>query len=200
MDRNLATKENTDEKVKASQSTQLVALIEGSDVELFHDEFDEPYIRFKQGDHYEYSKIRSKNFKRWISNKYWKLLRQAPNNESLNSALNIIEAKACFEGREYKLENRIAFYKNEIYYDLGNWTAIRINKDGWVLLSEPPILFNNYNHQKEQIEPERSTEGDERTILEDLSFLINIKEPDQKLLFLVSLHCLFLPHIVVISI
>jgi hypothetical protein len=62
-------------------------------------------------------------------------------------------------------------------------------------MSEPPILFNNYNHQKEQIEPERSAEGDERTILEDLSFLINIKEPDQKLLFLVSLHCLFIPHI-----
>ena len=195
MDSNESKVENSDEKAKTSQSTQLISLIEGSDIELFHDEYDDPYIRFKLGDHYEYCKIRSKIFKRWISNKYWNLLRQVPNNEAVNSALNIIEAKACFEGNEYKLENRVAFYKNEIYYDLGNWTAIRINKDGWDLMSEPPILFRSYNHQREQVIPERCKEGEEPLILDDLLCLINIEEPNQKLLFSVSLHNLFLPHI-----
>jgi len=195
MDRNKATIENTDEKVKTSQSTQLITLIECSNVELFHDEYGVPFARFKQDDHYECCKIRSKNFKRWIANKYWNLTRQAPNSEALNSALNIIEAKACYEGKEYKLENRIALHQDEIFYDLGNWTAVRLNQNGWGILSEPPIVFRSFNHQREQVIPERCKEGEESLIFDDLLCLINIEKPNQKLLFLVDLVCMFIPHI-----
>lgn len=187
--------ESEGKKERVSQSTMLVSITEKSDIELFHDEYQEPYVRYEQDDCIQYFKIRSRNFKRWISNEYWKLYGHVPNNEALNSALNTIEGKACFEGSEYKLENRIAFKDNELYYDLGNWTAVRVNKEGWNILSEPPILFRSYNHQKRQIEPDSNVLGDELSTLEDFMILVNIKDPAQKLLFLVSLHCMFLPHI-----
>lgn len=183
------------EKGRSSQSIQLLSIIEDSNVELFHDQYHEPYARVKQNDRFECFKIRSKNFARWICNKYWNLFAQAVKNEALKSALIIIEGKACYEGYEYNLENRISYNKGEIFYDLGDWTAVKISIKGWEILSKPPILFRSYNHQKTQVIPEKCIEGKEQFLLDDLLCLINIKNTQHKLLFLVGLHCLFIPHI-----
>ena len=195
MDKNEINTESKDDNKRASQATQIVSMIQASEIELFHDQYDEPFARFKQGDRFEYCKIRSNKFKRWVCNKYWNLFSQVPNKEALNSALIIIEAKACFDGKKYMLNNRIAFYEDSIYYDLGNWTAVKINKSGWEIELEPPILFRSYNHQKIQVTPEKCEEGAESKILDKLLTLINIKESNQKLLFLINLICIFIPNI-----
>ena len=178
-----------------TQSSQILAIIEGSDIELFHDQYDEPYIQCKTNDHFEYFKVGSTIFREWISYAYWTQFSKAINNEALNSAINIIKAKARYEGKEYELQNRVAKQVQNIFYDLGDWTAIKINAHGWERVHEPPILFVTFSHQKKQEIPIQSEDTETKTIFDDLLFLINVKDSKQKLLFLISLHCLFLPNI-----
>lgn len=103
---------------KTNQADRLVALVEKLPVTLFHDEYGDPYTRFKRGDHFEIWKIRSKQFKRWISHEFWNAKEKVPNSDSLNSALNVIEAKACFEGNKHQLHNRVAWHEGAIWLTL----------------------------------------------------------------------------------
>ena len=193
------TKNKNNNKTKDNQtntqSSQILTIIEESDIELFHDQYDEPYIQCKLSDRFEYFKIGSTKFKRWISKEYYNKFGKTINSEALNSAINIIAAKACFDGKNYELENRVAERDKDIFYDLGDWTAIKINAHGWNRIQEPPILFKTFSHQKTQAIPIESEDSEINTIFEDLLLLINVKDSKQKLLFLISFHCLFLPNI-----
>lgn len=67
----------------------------------------------------------------------WEAERKVPNSDALHSAFNVIEAKACFEGMEHKLHNRVAWHDGAIWYDLGNWKAVKVTKEGWEIVDEP---------------------------------------------------------------
>lgn len=189
---------NTDQKEKQENPTQaqkLIALVLNSRITLFHDEFNEPYAWFKVNDHFELWKIRSKQFKRWLAHIYWDRYKRVPNNETIKTAENIIEAEACFKGPKHQLHNRVAFHDNAIWYDLGNWQAIKINCQGWSVVSEPPILFRQYDHQKTQVRPEPCKEFEIGEILSSLDSLINIKDENQKYLFIINLISALTPNI-----
>ena len=57
---------NNKDNQTSPQSSQILTIIEESGMELFHDQYDEPYIRCKTKDHFEYFKVDSRKFKRWI--------------------------------------------------------------------------------------------------------------------------------------
>jgi len=183
---------NEDVREGGSQAERLVTLIEDEDLTLFHDQMVEPFARFKVQDHYQIYKVRSKHFKWWISKLFWDSEGKIPNSESLNSALRIIEAKARFEGDEYQLHNRVAWHDNAIWYDLGNWHAVRIDKDGWSVVNEPPILFRKYSHQKEQALP---IDGDGFVLWEELFKFVNISNAEDGLLYVTNLICGLIPDI-----
>jgi hypothetical protein len=185
----------TDEANNLKQADKLVHLVLNSDVILFHDEYEVPNARMKTAKKFEIRMIRSKYFKRWICKLYWDKYNQTPNNEAVNAALNIIEAEACFNGEEYKLSNRVAFYEGKIWFDLGDWRAIRVSEFGWEIVSDPPILFRHYSHQKTQAEPVEVRIEEIKDILESLFSLINIKDESQKNLFVINLICSFIPNI-----
>jgi len=159
-----------------TQAQQILSLIDRSKAVLFHDEFNEPYARVRVDDHFELCKIRSRNFTRWLTHRYWGKFNQVPNKESLNSACSVIEARACFEGEKHNLHNRTASHDGSIWYDLGNWKAVKVSSDGWEIINDPPILFRTYSHQKAQAEPVRCPSYEFDRILEELSSLINIKD------------------------
>jgi hypothetical protein len=177
-----------EEPETTKQADKLVSMIEKSNMALFHDEFDEPYARFRVGEHFEIWKIRSKNFRRWLCSLYWEKYKQVPNNESINAAYNVIEANACFQGQKYQLYNRVAFYNDSIWYDLGDWRAVRINSQGWGISSDPPILFRSYSHQKVQTEPLMCSKEEVSEALDTLSSLINIKFYLVNLINMLSIH------------
>lgn len=185
----------SDNEEKPKQSNKLVSLIKHANVKLFVDEYGEPYARFREVDLFQSRQIKSKHFKRWLCKKYWDKYNDVPNSESVNSALNIIEAQAFFNGQQFKLHNRVALHESSIWYDLADWRAVRIDNNGWEIVSDPPILFRSYNHQKVQVEPKRCHDSELNEILEEFMSFINIREKWQKLLFLVNLICGFVPDI-----
>ncbi len=179
------------EKKNLTQADLLLKIIEdGTDpITLFHNDHKETFARLLIDKHFEIWPLKSRQFKIWLANKFWMNYKKAPNAETLRAALNIIESKALFEGREHALRNRVAAQDNSIWYDLTNknWQVVEINTAGWKTIDKPPIIFRRYTHQKNQLLPIQG--GDAKTFLE----FINISDPEQRLLLLVFVISCFIP-------
>lgn len=182
-----------------SQASLLIKYVESDDVELFHDDIHNPYARIKLDGHYITLSIKEKGFKRWIMKQYYNATGAAAGNEAYSSAVNVIEAKACFDGNEHVLSNRICWHDGAIWYDLGNWEAIKITSQGWEVIENPPILFKKYKHQiaqKMEAEGETPTSNPKtQKWIETLLTFVNIKDEKEKLLFVVYLVTCFIPDI-----
>jgi hypothetical protein len=63
--------------------------------------------------------------------------------QALLSALDLLEARALFEGPERAVHVRIAEHADHIYLDLADeqWRAVEVGRDGWRLLVAPPVRF-----------------------------------------------------------
>jgi len=175
---------------KKSQADQLVGLVEDNrNIVLFHNEHHDPYLQMLARDHKEIWACKSKQMRRWLAREFWENYAKAPSSEAVRSALNIIEAKACFDGEMFKLHNRVAWHEKAIWYDLSDagWRAVKITPEGWNIEANPPILFQRFGHQLPQVEPQR---GDS---LKDFLNLVNITNEDQKILLLVWIVSCYIP-------
>lgn len=176
-----------------SQADRLVALVTTEGVELFHDDLGDGFARVPVREHREIWRCgsKSKDFKRWLARQFWESEQKAPNSDALSAALNVIEAKARFDGEEHRLHNRVAFHEDAIWYDLADrdWRAVRVTSSGWEVVAEPPILFRRYSHQRPQPEPTRGSD------LRDLLRFVNLRDPSQGLLLLVYVVCCFVPEV-----
>jgi hypothetical protein len=82
--------------------------------------------------------IKSKAFRRWLARGYYEFCQSAANSEAMTSALNVIEAKAHFDGNQRPFL-RVGGGDGKLYLDLCNdeWRAIEIDADGWRRVDEP---------------------------------------------------------------
>jgi hypothetical protein len=126
---------------KKKQADHLVELAAAAS--LFHKPDSNGFADIVIDGHRETWPIRSKGFRRWLSRQYYGATESAPNSEAMQSALNIIEAKAHFDGPERKVFVRVGGYDGRVYLDLADshWRAIEIGEDGWHLCDEPPVRF-----------------------------------------------------------
>ena len=187
------SRNRTDKKDNRERSSDLVVglLEQNEGFELFHDQNNDPYIKIEINGHHELWPCKSNKLETLLSMKYWDAHGKTANTESIKGALSIFQARACFNGKEHALHNRVAWHDGELWYDLSGekWDAIRINKQGWEVVSRPPILFRRYKHQKMQVVPVSG--GDIRQLLK----FVNIKNEQQQLLLLVFVVSCFIPDI-----
>lgn len=174
---------------RKTQAVLLLELVEEKGITLFHNELKEPFVVMPMNEHQEVWFSRSRMFKRWLAKEFWDAYGKTINSDALNSALNTLEGRACFEGCENRLTNRVAWSENAIWYDLTNpeWSAVKIDENGWQVVKKPPILFRRYTHQQAQVIPVSG--GNAEKICE----FVNIKTEGQKLLFMVYLVSCFIP-------
>jgi hypothetical protein len=59
--------------------------------------------------------VRSKGFKRWLSKEFFTSTNSAPNSEAMQSALNVIEAMAAYDGEERRVYVRVGGTEDTIY-------------------------------------------------------------------------------------
>jgi hypothetical protein len=176
---------------RESQADRLVKLVVADGIELFHDDLDDAFARLCVGGHREVWRCRGGNFRCWLSGRFWQSEEKALSSDALGAALNVIEARARFEGGEYTLHNRVAFHEGAIWYDQADrgWRAVKVTANGWEIVAEPPVLFRRYTHQQPQPEPAR--DGD----LHDLLRFVNLRDPSQGLLLLVYVVGCLIPDI-----
>ena len=86
-------KENTNETEKIPLAEKLIKIAEN--YELFHDDAKESYAYIRN----VAVKIRGGMFKQLLALELWAAENKSANSDALNQALNVIEAKAVFDGR-----------------------------------------------------------------------------------------------------
>jgi hypothetical protein len=111
--------------------------------DLFHAPDGTGYADLDLNGHRETWPIRSKGFRRWLARLFYKTTDGAPSSEALQSALNVVEAKAHFDAPERAVHVRVAGLNGKLYLDLGNetWQAIEIDTLGWRVIDSPPVRF-----------------------------------------------------------
>lgn len=113
------------------------------DLELFHTADHTGYADIQNNGHRETWPLRGKVFKSWLARRFYGQTGGSPNSEALQSALNVLEATARFEGPERAVFVRIGGMDDKIYLDLGDnaWRAVEIDADGWRIIETPPVRF-----------------------------------------------------------
>lgn len=153
---------------------------------LFCDQYDEPWFS-PYGDGSELYQIRSSRFKSWLGayvySKYNFVLK---NNQvkDITEALGAISSYS--ESGKQNLEVRSCLVDNVLWYDLGS-SAVKIDKNGWEIIDQPPILFKPYKHQEKQVTPSKNGN------IQALRQFVNISSDEDWALFLVFAISTFIP-------
>lgn len=111
--------------------------------ELFHTPDSTGYADLDINGHRETWPIRAKGFRRWLARRFFEATQGAPSSEALQSALNVIEAKAHFDAPERIVHIRVGGLNGRLYLDLGDetWRAVEIDATGWRVIANPPVRF-----------------------------------------------------------
>jgi hypothetical protein len=126
-----------------AQSQATVAASMAADWELWHTPSKEAYATILVRDHQENWLVRSQTFKRFVAKQFYDQTGTAMNSDALSAAVNLLEARALFEGEERPVYVRLAEHGGNIYLDLCNptWQVVEITPDGWKVINEAPIRF-----------------------------------------------------------
>src|SRR5215475_8459748 len=86
--------------------------------------------------------IRSKRFRGWLRRRYYQATGEAASAAEIRSVLDLLEARAQFDGPTLTVHLRIAEHAGHIYLDLADehWRAVEIGPDGWRVIGCPPML------------------------------------------------------------
>ena len=111
--------------------------------ELFHAPDGTGFADLDINGHRETWSIRTKGFRRWLARRFFETTQGAPSSEALQSALNVIEAKAHFDAPERVVHIRVGGVDERLYLDLGDatWRAVEIDATGWRVIDNPPVRF-----------------------------------------------------------
>jgi hypothetical protein len=111
--------------------------------ELFHTPDGTGYADIDINGHRETWPIRAKGFRSWLARRFFEATQGAPSSEALQSALNVIEAKAQFDGLERIVHLRVGGQDEKLYLDLcdATWRAVEIDSEGWRVIDNSPIRF-----------------------------------------------------------
>lgn len=179
-----------DESKKESQADALIR-IATTEAFLFHDKAKDGYASITINGHKETWPLGSRFFRQWLVRRYYEQTEKSPNSEALRQALNVIEAKAIFDGPEITLSLRVAEFENALWYDLANgaWQAVKITPDGWAVVDSPPILFRRFKNTAAQVLPERGGS------LDLLKKYINLKDKEDWMLLTALIIHTYIPGI-----
>ena len=131
-------------EVRGSGPTQADILIDlAQTAELFHAPDGTGFADLDINGHRETWPIRAKGFRRWLARRFFEATGSAPSSEALQSALNVIEAKAHFDAPERTVHVRVGGLDGKLYLDLADhtWRAVEVDATGWRVIDNPPVRF-----------------------------------------------------------
>ncbi len=134
-------KSSTDKK-RPTQAEILVNLADQAT--LFHTPDGETgYAICEVDGHAETWPLRSKGFKRWLLQQFYKKEGKPPGAQAVADALGTLEARAHYDGSEFPVYVRLAEHHGNIYLDLADeqWRAVEITPDGWRVVVDVPVRF-----------------------------------------------------------
>jgi hypothetical protein len=128
-------------KLSGTHASKLMEL--AKDVELFHTPDSAAYATISVNSHKETFAVRSREFRDWLSFRYWKAEKAMPSSQSIQDVINGLGGKARFEGERRDVHLRVAEINGDLFLDLGDerWQVVKITAEGWEILSSSPVKF-----------------------------------------------------------
>jgi hypothetical protein len=177
-----------------SAAEVLVELACGNAKLLFKDQYGTAHAEVQIGEHNEIIKVESSRFKRYLARLFYdKVRKKVVNAESIANAIQVLQAKAEYDGPTISLSLRASWQCGNIYYDLSNdkWQYVKISQEGWEITVSTSPVFVRYN-QTPQAYPDSNYEQD---IFDRFLQLTNLKEDQDRILLKVYIVSLFIPDI-----
>src|ERR1700730_6906172 len=111
--------------------------------DLFHTASGTAFVDIPINNHRETWPIRSKRFRSWLRQWHYETTGAAATAAYIRSALDLLEARAQFDGPERAVHIRIARDAERLYLDLADedWRVVEIGRDGWRVITSPPVRF-----------------------------------------------------------
>jgi hypothetical protein len=111
--------------------------------ELFHTVSGTAFADIIIAGHRETWPICSKRFRAFLKRSYYHAAGGAASTAEIRSTLDLLEARAQFDGPQRPVHVRIAEHAGHIYLDLADelWRAVDIGPDGWRAIASPPVRF-----------------------------------------------------------
>ena len=75
---------------------------------------------------------------------YYQETGKSPGAQAVRATLDLLEAKALFDGGESPINLRVANHRGKLYLDLCDraWRAVEIDAEGWRIVDRPPPRFH----------------------------------------------------------
>lgn len=187
------TRDGSDTAQSAAQAAVLVTLAEESGDVFLHDQYGHAYVAVKRGKSHIVFAIEDSAYKSILAKRLWDAKGKVPNGHAVDGAVSVLAGKAVHEGKKIELRNRVAKEGDVLWYDLSDneGRAVRITKEGYVVVDDPPILFQRYSHQLPQVPPSPPDQADASLLLQ----FVTLSKPEQHHLLLVWLAVCFIPDI-----
>jgi hypothetical protein len=111
--------------------------------ELFHTASGTAFADIPINDHRETWPIRSKRLRGWLRQWHYEETGAPATAADIRSALDLLEARAQFDGPERAVHVRTAEHAERLYLDLADegWRVVEIGRDGWRVITSPPVRF-----------------------------------------------------------
>ena len=129
-------------------------------------------------EHREHWPVRSRDFRMWLSGRFYEATGSAIGGQALEDGLQILEARAVNEGPQYECFNRTGAADGKMYLDLGDatWRAVEITATGWAVIEKAPIKLLRSKSMRALPAPEAGC------LIEELRRFVNVKSEDDFLL------------------
>jgi putative DNA primase/helicase len=125
-------------------------------VELWHDANRTAFATFTVSTHRENWPVRSREFRMWLSGRFYEETGGAIGGQALEDGIRILEARAVNDGPLYECFIRIGCAGGKMYVDIGDstWRAVEIATTGWTVIEKPPLKFLRSPAMRPLPEPE----------------------------------------------
>ena len=152
-------------------------------VELWHDAGRTAYASFTVGDHRQHWPVRSRDFRMWLSGRFYEETGGAIGGQALEDGIRILEARAVNDGPEYEPFIRVGRHGDKLFLDLcdARWRAVEITATGWSVVEELPLKFLRSSSMRPLPEPEAGG------MIEELHGFLNVRSDDD---FMLAVACL----------
>src|SRR5690242_8528741 len=121
---------------RQTQAARLVDLAGAAD--LFHAPDETAYATIVVNGHRETHAVRRSGFRDFLVREFFYAEGKPPSTQALQNAIQLIEARARFDGHVLPVWNRVAQHDDHYYLDLGDstWQAVEIGPFGWRVVAD----------------------------------------------------------------
>src|SRR5271154_2400658 len=146
-----------------SAADRLISLVLDSGNELFHDLDQHGWASIRVDGHFENRPVRSRPFQLFLLRTYYQETGKSPGAQAIRATLDLLEAKALFDGEEALINLRVADHRGKLYLDLCDraWRAVEIDAEGWRIVDRPSPRFHRTRGSRPLPAPEHGGSLDE---------------------------------------